>query len=160
VGKLAAEVVLTSAIQVAVGIAGFTGIIAALSGGAKIGARERISVSILLLAAIATVTMSFLPMILLNAGVNERSAWMTSSIIFVAYFVSIVSYRFYEFRRVGTAMPRPLSLGIAFLGLCAALQIVNAVLIRDSWPYLVLIVGYVVYSFLVFAYLLWTLWRQ
>jgi hypothetical protein len=57
-------------------------------------------------------------------------------------------------------MPRPLSLGIAFLGLCAALQIVNAVLIRDSWPYLVLIVGYVVYSFLVFAYLLWTLWRQ
>jgi hypothetical protein len=88
--------------------------------------------------------MSFLPMILLNAGVNERSAWMTSSIIFVAYFVSIVSYRFYEFRRVGTAMPRPLSLGIAFLGLCAALQIVNAVLIRDSWPYLVRIVGYVV----------------
>ena len=159
-GALAAEVVLSSAIQVAIGIAGFTGIIVALSGGAKIGTRERISVSILLLASIATVAMSFLPMILLNAGVSERSTWAASSIIFVVYFVSIVSYRFYEFRRSGTAMPRPLSLGIAFLGLCAALQVANAILIRDSWPYLILIVSYVVYSFLVFAYLLWTLWRE
>lgn len=159
-GQLAAEVVLSSAIQVAIGIAGFTGIIAALSGGVRVGTRERICVSILLLASIATVTMSFLPMIFLNAGMSERFTWTASSIIFVVYFVGIVSYRFYEFRHAGAVMPHPVKLGIAFLSLCAALQIVNAVLVRDSWPYLILVVGYVIYSFLVFAYLLWTLWRE
>lgn len=159
-GKLAAEVVLTSAIQISMGIAGFTGIILAVAGGAKVGTRERISLSILLLASIATVTMSFLPMILLNAGVGEGSTWMASSIIFVVYFTAITSYRFYEYRRAGTAMPIPLSVGIAFLGLCAVLQVVNAILIRQSWPYLILVVCYVIYSFLVFAYLLWTLWSE
>ena len=159
-GNLAADVVLSAAIQVAIGIAGFTGIIIALSGGAKIRTRERISVSILLLASIATVALSFLPMILLNAGVAGASVWMTSSIIFIVYFVSIVSYRFYEFHHLGTVMPRPILLGIFILSICAILQVANAIFIRESWPYLILVVSYVMYSFLVFAYLLWTLWSE
>ena len=160
-GKLlTADIVLTSAIQVGIAIAGFTGIVVAISKGAKISARERISVSILLLASIATVTLAFLPMIFLNAGVSERSTWMTSSILFLIYFVSIVSYRVTQFRRSGVTMPRPVSLGIGFLGISALLQAANAIFIRDSWPYLILIVSYVIYSFIVFAYLLWSLWTE
>ncbi|MEK6591702.1 MAG: hypothetical protein AABZ67_01340 [Pseudomonadota bacterium] len=157
---LTADIVLTSAIQVAIAIAGFTGIIIAISKGAQISARERISVSILLLASIATVTFAFLPMIFLNAGVSERSTWMTSSILFVIYFVSIVSYRVTQFRQSGVTMPAAVASGIGILGIVALLQLANAIFIRDSWPYLILIVSYVIYSFIVFAYLLWSLWTE
>ena len=157
---LSAEVVLTSAIQVGIAIAGFTGIVVAVSRGGHISVRERISVSILLLASIATVTLAFLPMIFLNAGVSERSTWMTSSILFLIYFVSIVSFRVMQFRRSGTTMPPAVAYGIGFLGIAALLQVANAIFIRDSWPYLVLIVSYVIYTFIVFAYLLWSLWTE
>ena len=155
-----AEVVLTSAIQVGIAIAGFTGIVVALSRGSHITARERISVSILLLASIATVTLAFLPMIFLNAGVSARSTWMISSIVFLGYFVSIVSYRVNQFRKSGVSMPPPVFLGIAFLSISALLQVANAIFIRDAWPYLILVVSYVIYTFIVFAYLLWSLWRD
>ena len=157
---LPAEVVLTSAIQVGIAIAGFTGIVVALSRGRHISARERISVSILLLASIATVTLAFLPMIFLNAGVSERATWMTSSILFLIYFVSVISYRVHQFRKSRVSMPPQVSLGIAFLGISALLQVANAIFMRESWPYLILVVSYVIYTFLVFAYLLWSLWKE
>lgn len=157
---LPAEVILTSAIPVGIAVAGFTGIIVAVCRDGQISARERISVSILLLASIATVMLAFVPMIFLNAGVSGPSTWMISSILFVIYFFSIVSYRIHQFRKSGVSMPAPLSLGIAFLSILALLQVANAIFIRDSWPYLILIVGYVIYSFVVFAYLLQSLWKE
>ena len=99
-------------------------------------------------------------MIFLNAGVSERTTWMTSSILFLIYFVSVISYRVNQFRKSGVSMPPPVSLGIGFLGISALLQVANAIFIRESWPYLILVVSYVIYTFVVFAYLLWSLWKE
>lgn len=160
-GKLvSADVVLTSAIEVAIAIAGFTGIVVAIAKGMKIPIRERISVSILLLASIATVTFAFLPMIFLNAGISERSTWVTSSVLFVIYFLSVVSYRVRQFWKLEVTMPAAVASGIGILGAASLLQIANAIFIHDSWPYLILIVSYVIYSFIVFAYLLWSVWSE
>ncbi len=57
-------------------------------------------------------------------------------------------------------MPAAVASGIGILGIVALLQLANAIFIRDSWPYLILIVSYVIYSFIVFAYLLWSLWTE
>jgi len=57
-------------------------------------------------------------------------------------------------------MPPPVLLGIVFLGISALLQVANAIFIQDAWPYLILVVSYVIYTFIVFAYLLWSLWKD
>lgn len=157
---LGADIVLSTAIIVGISIAGFTGIVVSITRPGKISAREKISVSILLLSSIATVTLGFLPMIFLNAGVNERLTWTISSTLWLIYFVGIVTYRVWEFRDSSAAMPGWVAAGLVFLGVVALLQVANAIVIRASWPYLILVVGYVIYAFLVFAYLLWNLWTE
>ncbi|MBM3358484.1 MAG: hypothetical protein FJY54_12250 [Betaproteobacteria bacterium] len=74
--------------------------------------------------------------------------------------IGIVSYRVNQFRKSGVSMPPPVLLGIVFLGISALLQVANAIFIQDAWPYLILVVSYVIYTFIVFAYLLWSLWKD
>ena len=75
------DAVLTTAIEVAIGIAGFSGVVVAL--GSRIGIEwpksAPVSLSALLLMSISTVFFGFLPLLMLSAAVSEERVWSSAS---------------------------------------------------------------------------------
>jgi len=151
--------ILTSSIQVGIAIAGFTGIVIALSkrdGGED---SRAILVSILLLTSIATVFFSFLPMLLSLAGLDDATVWTASSATFLIYFAVVSAYRTRQRASIPSLFKGAAALGVSFFIVGLLLQIPNVFLLKTAWPYLVLIVSYVIYSFSVFVSLLWGVWH-
>jgi hypothetical protein len=154
------DMVLTSAIEVGISIAGFTGIVIALSRRDGGESSRALLISILLLASIASVFFSFLPMLLSLAGLDDSTVWSTSSATFLTYIVAVFAYRL---RQLGAVRPRSSAAvvvgGMVFLS-GVLLQIPNVIWLKAAWPYLVLIVAYVLYAFSVFVTLLWNVWSD
>ena len=154
------DMVLTSAIEVGIAIAGFTGIVIALSKRDAGADARALLVSILLLTSIGSVSFSFLPMLLSLAGLEDSTVWCVSSSAFLVYIAGVFTYRS---RQIGSVRPRssaPVMVGGSLFIAGVLLQIPNAFAWRAAWPYLVLIVAYVLYSFSVFVTLIWDVWRD
>jgi len=154
------DMVLTSAIEVGIAIAGFTGIVIALSKRDAETNSRALLVSILLLTSIASVFFSFLPMLLSLAGLADPTVWRTSSAAFLIYMAAVLAYRVRQFGAVRPRSSAPVALGGSLFLAAVLLQIPNALSWTAAWPYLVLIVAYVIYSFSVFVTLLWDVWHD
>jgi hypothetical protein len=155
------DMVLTSIIEVGIAIAGFTGIVIAISRGDPARDETRaLFISILLLTSFASVFFAFLPMLLSIAGLSESVVWPSSSAAFLVYFAGVVVFRMRRVAAVRAHLPTPIRVGMSVFLVAAAGQIPNLWLWREPWPYLVLLVAYVSYSFSVFVTLLWDMWQD
>lgn len=156
----ATEFVLSSTIQVGIAIAGFTGIVLAVKSRNNLHHVQKILISILLISSIAAVVFSFLPMLLISASISESNTWALSSSIFLIYFIGIIIYRRYQFRKTSTDIPTAIQILISLFAMAAVLQIPNIFYFKAAWPYLILLIIYILYSFSVFVQLLWLFWED
>ena len=158
------EPILTTAIEVAIAIAGFSAVVVAIAPRRRSEWPEpaRLSISALLLASIATVFFGFLPLLIFSAHVPESRAWPLASSAHVAYLAAMAAYRLRQLVRLppDDSPQRRLILissTVVFVAV-ASLQLTNAIWLQAPWPYLTSIVLMVVASFGIFASLLWQLW--
>lgn len=156
------EAILTTAIEVAIGIAGFSAVVVAIGPrrGSEWPEASRIALSALLLMSISTVVFGFVPLLLVSADVPEASVWPLSSGIHSVYLLAIALYRILQTARLARGEVRRGSLfaifGIFLLTL--GLQSANALWLQLPWPYLTSMILMVVGAFTLFAALLWQLW--
>lgn len=156
------EAILTTAIEVAIGIAGFSAIVVAIGprSGSEWPEAARVALSALLLMSISTVVFGFVPLLLLSAAVLEGTVWPLSSRMHSLYLIAVATYRLRQTSRLPRGEVRRGSL-IAIFGifvLTVSIQAMNALWLQLPWPYLTSIVLMVIGAFTLFAVLLWQLW--
>jgi hypothetical protein len=136
------ESVLSSAIEVGIGIAGFSGIVAVISRRSREGsAVERIRLNSLLGSSFAAIFFAFLPFILLSTGIPIVLTWRISSAFLCLILTVVLAIRFRQFRTASPQMSRQESITFVCVGALAVLQFVNVVAIEADWPFLVGILG-------------------
>jgi hypothetical protein len=157
------ESILTTAIEVAIGIAGFSAVVMAIGprSGNEWPESARLALSALLLMSLSTVVFGFLPLLLLSAAAPESTTWRISSGTHATYLVAVGVYRSRQLLRLpDDGIPRTnLSVVVGMvLVVIILLQVTNAFWLCMPWPYLTSIVLMVVLAFTVFVGLLWRLW--
>jgi hypothetical protein len=151
---VSAESFLSSAVEVAVGIAGFAGIVAAIRHRdiSSWAHGERILLRMLLLASGMAVSFALLPAVLVEAGLPEATIWRVGSGALLVWQVAIAVHRGRQFRATGTAPP--FSRGLyAWIGPILLLQASN-VYLGASWPYLLGVFSLLVNAFIFFLVLM------
>lgn len=154
---MTADSVLSSAVEVAVGIAGFAGIVAAIRQR-DVGtwsARDRITLQALFGSSGVAIVLGVLPGVLQEAGIPPIEVWRTGSAGLAACMTLLGLFRARQIRTHGISLFREryyLVIGVA--GLCVGgLQCFN--LIRGaSWPYLVGVLWLLTLGFALFLILL------
>jgi len=149
------DVFLSSIVDIAIGIAGFAGIIAAIQhrGLAEWPARQRVLLQILFFSSAMAVVFALLPSVLVSAEIPPALVWKTGSGALLAWYIGIVPYRITQNRKFGAARSLP-PLLVLWAALAASLQIYNLATSGTAWPYLFGIFSLVVNGFSVFLLLL------
>lgn len=132
--------ILTSVLEVSIGIAGFSGIVAALGSRArKLSAEARLYLRVLLTASFLCIFCSFLPLLLEAGGVTGPKKWTIPSAVWVFLFLSVMVFRTYENRKDPSQFLKRPVIGMAgVLGMSATiLCLLNIFLLQSAWPYLV-----------------------
>ena len=148
--------VLTSVIQVAIAIAGFSGIVVVLGRRTEgvWDANDRIRFQGLLIGSFATMLFAFLPYILLSANIAQGPTWRISSGIHAITLSVVAIIR----RRQLTATDSRLSgsdvVALSVVAAVVAIQVVNSMTVGESWPYLTGIIGHLLVTFVHFVRLL------
>jgi hypothetical protein len=135
-----ASTILTSVLEVAIGIAGFSGIVAALGGRAtKMNPEARLYLRVLLTASFICILTSFLPLLLESAGVSGSKVWTIPSMVWIVLFTGVIVYRTYDARKSSAqVLRRPVILVAGLLAIIATgLCIANIMYLKTAWPYLV-----------------------
>lgn len=138
------ESVLSSAIEVGIGIAGFSGIVAAISlrSEEEWSAVERIRLSSLLGSSFASVLLAFLPFVLLSTGMPIILTWQISSAALGLVLAVVLLIRLGQFKKAGPQMPGAERATFICVGVgLVALQIVNVTVIETDWPFLIGVLG-------------------
>jgi hypothetical protein len=150
--------ILTSIVEVAIAIAGFSGIVASLSGkGKEMSLEGKLYLKILLTASFLCISFSFFPMLLKSSGLAEPEIWIIPSYVWLGTFGTVLIIRSVGLRKSGTNMfRRPAIYVTAFLGLSAFfLCLTNVIMLISAWPYLtamVLILFAAGFSFIALLY--------
>lgn len=152
---MTADTFLSTAAEVAIGLGGFAGIIAAVRQRGISGWSPRHRVLILALFSICAFGVSFalLPALLVEAGIAEDHVWRIGSGMLAGMFVGMTFIRFRQYRRDGglkTPLPRGL---LAWVGCISVLQLVNVALAL-TWIYLLGVYTILINGFSVFMTLL------
>lgn len=161
----AVESILSSAIEVGIGVLGFSGIVIALASqkSSSVG----ILLSTLVVASIALVSFSFLPQFFGLFELESTISWRLGSATMAIYVLIMSGYRMVR----GHWHTDPTSINdqvtrVSYLIVVLAnwlfviLQIANVVVIGQAWPYLLHIGYYVLFSMWTFATLLWVVWAD
>lgn len=146
---------LSSVIEVAIGIAGFAGIIAAIRQRSVTSwpAQQLIMLQVLFFASAAAIVLSLLPAVLTEAGLDEDTVWCICGGALTAWITIAGSYRAIQSRSAGVTLPLPrpvLTLG----AIAVILQVYNILGPRDAWPFLAGLIALVVNGFSMFLLLL------
>lgn len=154
---MSAESVLSSAIEVAIGIAGFAGIVAAIRqrDPSLWGPVHRLQLQMLLGASAAAILFGFLPGVLRESSLEPPVLWRVGSGLQSVWIAGIALFRTrqarsYSVSAVSDVAGWPTSLWMSSIG---ALQLLNLVL-GEAWPYLVGVIGILVNGFVFFLRLL------
>ena len=129
--------ILTSIIEVAIGIAGFSGIVVAIArGNDQVSEVTWFYLSILLGGSAVAIVASYLPLLLISADVADPGIWIYPSGLLLLYQFGRNIHLFLQMRRrviVASFVNYAASfLTILVVGLCIA----NIFVIKSSWPYL------------------------
>jgi len=155
---VSAEAFLSSVIEVAVGIAGFAGIIATVRQGriARWPHEPRILLEMLLTASAFAIVFALLPAVLAEANVPESITWRTGSVLILVWQLVFAAFRTRQFRAIGVRTRPPLWL-VSWVCSIVVLQAANVVL-GVSWLYLLGVFGILGNGFLFFIRLLFSDW--
>jgi len=151
---VSAEAFLSSAVEAAIGMAGFAGIVAAIRHR-NIGRwahEDRILLRMLLTASGMAIVFALLPAVLVEAQLPERAVWRAASASLMVWQTAIAVHRSRQFRTAGTAAPLPRLL-YAWVAGVVVLQALN-VHLGASWPYLLGVFGVLANAFSFFLILL------
>jgi hypothetical protein len=162
----AIDSILSGAIEVGIGIVGFTGVIVALASSRGLKNSWTMRFQTLLFTAIATVMFSFLPYLVLLFNLDDRVLWMICSGVYVLYLPIIILIRTKQVVRLHVdgnteeIMARLVfgGFGIGML-IIGVLQVLNLVVFQTYWPYLTMVIFYVFFSLSVFAVITLVLWN-
>jgi hypothetical protein len=162
----AADSILSGAIEVGVGVVGFTGVIVALASSRVRKDALTLPFQTLLFTAIATVMFAFLPYLALLFDLNDNLLWMICSGVYLLYLPIIMLIRIKQVSKFSVEVPteyimvRRVLGGFGFGMLpIGALQILNLFLFQTYWPYLTLVIFYVFFSLSTFAMITLMLWN-
>ena len=145
---------LSAVIEIAVGVAGFAGIVAAV--------RQRrldhwpkaqlLLLQVLFTTTAAAIAFALLPSFLFELGLDERLVWRTGSAALICWIVGALAFRYRQSRVYGVAMPIPRyirALGVVSI----ALQTFNIVNAGVAWPFMFGIMMILMNGFSVFLLL-------
>jgi hypothetical protein len=141
-GKMQAEGILIGLAEVAIALAGFSGIVVVLDRGDHPWSDlDRLRLSMLLQVSISCVFLSFLPIFLTIAGVQSASVWSWSSALWLAYMVIVLGYRARSSvsLRGNPDVDLSVKLVLAFmmttLAIAVLVQLANVAWLRSPWPH-------------------------
>ncbi|GAB5412612.1 MAG: hypothetical protein Cons2KO_02150 [Congregibacter sp.] len=156
-----AQAILGSAVDVGIGIAGFSGIILALvpeSFRKRQPLTLRWALQILVFTSLVIIGFSRLPFLIVEMGF-EPMVWQVCSAVYVIYYPFITYFRFEQGfaakRREQVAWQRRsvIVTNVTAAGLAAIwlLQIANVAYFAEAWPFLLFMVYYILFAFVHFA---------
>ena len=148
--------VLASAIEVAIAIAGFAGIVTRLASRSRRGIRpdDRMRFNMLLTASAAALVMCFAPFLVRDAGLAEETMWRFGSALQGLWFCCVPLFRLRQIRTMGlstTPIGRGQVLGVVGLAVTAA--VANVFWLGQAWPYLLVVCLQLIIAFSAFAQL-------
>ncbi len=152
------ESALGAAIEVAIAIAGFSGIVAAVSRRNPGGwtTVDQLRLRILLTSSGVAGLFSFLPFVLFEASLSPTLAWRIGSAVQALWLLGIMGYRLKQASLMGASEAvrgrGNIVLILSVVVLCS--QIINAAFLGLSWIYIVGVVFQLVVGFSIFATLL------
>lgn len=145
---------LSAAIDIAIGVAGFAGIVAAVRQRhlAHWSKEQLILLQILFTATAASIVYALLPSFLTETGLSSELVWKVSSGALMVWIVGAIGFRLRQSRAHSLAMTIPRH--VMILGAFAfAFQIYNIAGVGQSWPYLFGILILLINGFSVFLVL-------
>ncbi len=159
-----AEDVLVTTAEVAIGLAGFSGIVAAVIGGrasVRWSPGQKIRLTELLRTSFGAVVFSLFPLILLSAGVSNSTSWLVASLTWLGYMGVAIALQVPRIRAIWpearAESPRTIYALLTILAASVSLQLFNVVFLRVAWPHLVTILGSLIVGFVMFVRLLFLL---
>ena len=161
------ESLFTSAIEVGIGIAGFSGMVAVFgrrSAGEWTRA-DRGRMSILLQNSFATVLLSFLPLLISGIVANRGALWSICSAVYVVYTLLSVVVRIPRVRELRREPQNEVDDAYLYLvgagtAVSLILQLANIVWLRVGWPYAFGVLWTMTFSFTMFVRLMRVLWTS
>jgi hypothetical protein len=146
---------LSSTVEIAIGIAGFSGIVAAIRRRSIAGwpPGQRIMLQILFFASAAAIVFSLLPPFLFEAGIDPGLGWKISGLLLTAWIVLASGFRVAQSRAETVPMPIPRGV-MVFAAVAVFLQLYNLTGEGRAWPYLVGVVALLANGFSMFLLLL------
>ncbi len=159
-----AEDVLVTTAEVAIGLAGFSGIVAAVIGSrasVRWSPAQKFRLTELLRTSFGAVVFSLFPLILLSAGVSNSTSWLVASLTWLGYIGVAIALQVPRYRAIWpearAETPWPVYVVFTILIATVSLQLFNVVFLRVAWPYLVTILGSLIVGFIMFVRLLFLL---
>ncbi len=154
-----AEGILTTLAEVAIAIAGFSGIVVALQNRTVDWSEtDKLRFSALLQVSFESVFFSFVPIVLYLMHPSEPFVWRWSSGLWLVYIACIVAYRVPQLLRVSApgSDTSKAAVGFLFSHFCTSvlLQVANVVWLRVSWPHVVTVILGMLLAFALFVRLL------
>jgi hypothetical protein len=146
------EVVLTSFIEVGIGIAGFSSIVVALSRSA-ITEDMKIAFLQIWIQSGAIITFGAIPLILEATQIDRELIYVASSYLYAAFLTTVMIF--------GPMRKRLKAHPILMIGLLFPLIVLfNAVFLGQAWPYLLILLAGIFIAFLSFYQLIREMWTN
>jgi hypothetical protein len=159
-----AEDVLITTAEVAIGLAGFSGIVAAVIGSrasVRWSPIQKLRLTELLRTSFGAVVFSLFPLILLSAGVSNSTSWLVASLTWLGYIGVAIALQVPRYRAIWpeahAETPRTIYFLFTILIATVSLQLFNVVFLRLAWPHLVTMLGSMIVGFIMFVRLLFLL---
>jgi len=143
---------LSSFIEVGIGIAGFSSVVAAISRQ-NINEKMRLAFIQLWIQSAGIIMFSTIPLLLFSSGISEINAYVIGS-YFYATWLAIVIF-FSPVRRRFKLHPTLLVITINPI-----IALFNAVYLMQVWPYLSLILLGIAFAFITFFELIREMWAE
>ena len=168
-GGMEVEGTLTVLAEIAIAIAGFSGIVAGVSRGAgsEWTVAERLSLSMLLQISLSVAFFSLFPLVLASSDIDSTYVWQISSAGWLVSVVASVSFALRRFVAMlkGTPSPPPggsrlfATVALGGVTLAIGVQVANTILLCVPWPHLSALLWGLVVSASLFARLLRGRWN-
>ena len=145
---------LSAVIEIALAIAGFAGIVAAvrqrrISHWPK---EQFILLQILFTASAAAIVLGLLPSFLAETGLSTSEVWKVSSAALACWIVGAIYFRMRQSKAFGIAMQIPIHVRLVGI-ISVAFQLYNLAIAGQAWPYLFGIMTILMNGFSVFLIL-------
>ena len=133
--------------EIAIAIAGFSGVVTALSiRTSQWSDLDKIRIRMLLQASFATVLFSLLPLVLFSTTLQNPTIWVIASSGWLIYMgVSTIPFVVRAIRKASQgpdSFGRPMvALFLGIVGSVFVVQVLNVAILRTAWPHLTAMVG-------------------